>query len=51
MYEEGLPVSCLLFAGGGLFEFRVSICAGGLWLNFADRCGTLQRLLHILGFG
>ena len=49
--EEGLPVSWLLFVEGGLFGFRVSICAGGLWLTFADRCGMLQNLLHVVGFG
>ena len=49
MYEEGLPVSWLLFVGG-LFEFRVSVLDGFL-LTFADRCGTLQCLLRIVGFG
>ena len=42
--QGGLPVSWLLFVGGGL-------CAGGIWPTFADRCGTLQCLLHIVGFG
>ena len=51
MYEEGLPVSWLLFVGGGLCGFHASICADEIWLTFADRCGTLQCLLRIVGFG
>ena len=37
-----LLASLLLFVGGRLFGFRVSICAGGFLLTFAVRCGTLQ---------
>ena len=51
MHEEGLPVSWLLFVGGGLCGFHASICAEEIWLTFADRCGTLQCLLRIVGFG
>ena len=43
MYEERLPRSWQLF------QIRASICAGVIWLTFADPCGTLQCLLRIVG--